>query len=554
MTTNMLPDREARLREIARGAAVRAFGLPERPSGLWFHGDIRDNFYYASHLFAAAADPDSDLPFDRGEAKAAAVRVLGEVLALQNADPAAELYGHWPLGLGPSPREARPNPLPAELMAGLMAYFAARYDAALPEALRAAFREALAHAYRSRFYDKPLRAFNHHEAKYTALKLIFGRRFADASLLADGRRSLKRTLAHVRERGMAEYGALPWFWHWVQAFTCALELAGDGGGREDEEERADLRGLLDWLWNERALYYLKGAWAAPHFRALAHDLPKDGNVLFDYAQFGDFPLPADLPRLEYAGLLFYEAPEEARRTALDRRKPAEVRKRIASEGGGEETALHAYTYMTARFAAGGVLERREEFDNEQHRWDVTLPLLASGSVNKAYFFHPGRGYAEGDPRHRSGHEQVLFHKNVVMALYDIPETEDGRIVGVLPKGEWIAAGNALHALVNDVYLTVYLMQPFALREEPDRMTVVCPGRRHGVVVEAMSAEDADCMGIDGLEALIAGRKQRPPVFGDGEALRIDYVTRQGQPLRLRWDDAYGTPASEPANSGGGAWR
>jgi hypothetical protein len=86
------------------------------------------------------------------------------------------------------------------------------------------------------------------------------------------------------------------------------------------------------------------------------------------------------------------------------------------------------------------------------------------------------------------------------------------------------------------------------------MTVVCAGRRHGVVVEAMSAEDADCMGIDGLEALIAGRKQRPPVFGDGEALRIDYVTRQGQPLRLQWDDAHGTPAGEPANSGGGAWR
>ena len=106
---------------------------------------------------------------------------------------------------------------------------------------------------------------NHHEAKYTATKLIFGHRFNDKELLEDGKQSLRDTLTLLRREGMAEYGRLPWFWHWTQAFTCALELM------EEPELKRELHELLDELWSLRTSYYLKGAWLEP--------TPEDGRMM-----------------------------------------------------------------------------------------------------------------------------------------------------------------------------------------------------------------------------------------------------------------------------------
>lgn len=95
---------------------------------------------------------------------------------------------------------------------------------------------------------------------------------------------------------MPEYGSLPWFWHWVQAFTCALELVPP----EDTELTTSLKEMLDHLWNVRAEFYLRGAWVGAHSRGWPHDVPGDANVLHDYVQFGDFQLPEMMPRTEYA--------------------------------------------------------------------------------------------------------------------------------------------------------------------------------------------------------------------------------------------------------------
>lgn len=40
-----------RKKEICELAARKALELPFQSSGLWFHSDIRDNFYYAIHLY-----------------------------------------------------------------------------------------------------------------------------------------------------------------------------------------------------------------------------------------------------------------------------------------------------------------------------------------------------------------------------------------------------------------------------------------------------------------------------------------------------------------------
>ncbi|RRJ66812.1 hypothetical protein EHV15_30705 [Paenibacillus oralis] len=60
---------QKRMKEIAGKAACRAWNQPLLNSGLWFHGDVRDNFYYASYLFAAVADAGEKPPFDRDEGR-----------------------------------------------------------------------------------------------------------------------------------------------------------------------------------------------------------------------------------------------------------------------------------------------------------------------------------------------------------------------------------------------------------------------------------------------------------------------------------------------------
>lgn len=286
---------------------------------------------------------------------------------LQNRQPGTELYGHWPLGLNPVPRDASPHELPVELMGNLMAYFCKRYGGALNAQLRIVLNTAFGHIYRSDFYRKPVVTFGHHEAKYTAAKLIFGTLFADEILLEDGRQSLKDTLAYIRTKGMPEYGSLPWFWHWVQAFTCALELVPP----EDTELTTSLKEMLDHLWNVRAEFYLRGAWVGAHSRGWPHDVPGDANVLHDYVQFGDFQLPERMPRTEYAGLLFYQVSDEILAAAMNRQTPVEVGKitqKVVPTDPQPQPLLHSYAYITEEFAAGGMWERVEEFDNEQLRW------------------------------------------------------------------------------------------------------------------------------------------------------------------------------------------
>jgi len=507
---------EQRQQEIVRRVALLAQQQPVLSSGLWFHHDIRDNFYYAAYLFAASADPACPVPFDKEMTLASSSQMLLKVLKLQDRDPQSETYGHWPLYLDPVPKQAKPSPLPVELMGILMAFFYRDHKDYMSPPLQDAFEAAFEHIYRSRFYEKDQPGFGHRDAKYIAAKLIFGQMFRDYALVEDGHRSLVRMLRHLRENGMAEYGALPWFWHWIQAFTAAWELI------DDVDVNRDLGDMLDYLWHERSLYYLKGTWVGPHARAWPHDVPLDANVLFDYVQFGDFPLPVDMPRTEFAGFLFYEAPEDVRRNALDRSMPTEVRKLSRTDGAeGKPPVVHRYAYITEDYATGGVWERVAEFDNEQHRWDVTLPLTESASINQAFFFHPVGPFAEEDPRHESDAMEVMFHKNVVLALYPVPEGEETPVLGVLPKGEWLQEEIALYGRTGQAYIAVHLQRPYELEERSDRWNVRLPGGPCGVVVEVLGAAEAERLCLGSLAEFAAVMRDRAPAFAP-DASKVVY--------------------------------
>jgi hypothetical protein len=488
---------QQRQAEIVRIIALQAQNQPLLESGLWFHNDIRDNFYYASYLFAAAADAGMQATLHSpADAKKKAEAVLAKVLKLQQNDPEQPLYGHFPLHLNPSPEEACPHELPVELMGSLMAYFYTRYEYELSEELNEAFETALKHIYLGGFFRKPLQLFNHHEAKYTAAKIIFGQRYEDRELTEDGIASLQRTMERLTAQGMPEYGALPWFWHWAQAFTCAWELTSE------PEVKQQLADLLDFLWRERSLFYLKGAWVGAHSRGWPHDAPADRNVLHDYVQFGDFPLGEAMPRTEYAGFLCYPAPGDARERALEHVQPAEVRKQIIKIDTGEEIPLHSYVYVTKDYAAGGIWERVKEFDNEQIRWMVSFPVTGDLSVNQLYFFHPGDDYREGDPRHQSEYAEVLYDKNRILTLFPVPDhAKHQEIIGVLPKGTWIREEAGLFGQVQNCFISILVKGSYTVQQLESYDEVRLHGEPAAIAVEVIGSDEAEQLGIQNVSSL-----------------------------------------------------
>lgn len=519
-----------RQREILKRAAEYANRHQVQPGGLWFYTDVRNNFYYAAALFAASCDSDVELSFDRMEGRRLASAILARVLELQDTDPASPTYGHWPLRLTPDSDQTEPHALPVEIMGSLMVFFYRKYGSELEKSIAASFEAAFRMIYDGGFFRREIQVYSHHEAKFTAAKLIFGQLFQDLALLEDGRRSLHSLIVRLKEKGMPEYGCLPWFWHWVQAFTCAWELA------DQPDIRSELSVMLDWLWEERACFYLKGAWAGPRSRSWPHDVPKDSNVLFDYVQFGDFKLPEAMPRLEFAGLLFYAAPERAKRIALGRTEPVEVVRRIYPAGAGEGSVLHSYTYMTERYAVGGIAERVQEFDNEQLRFTITFPVPDDFGVNHAYFFHPGEGFDFSglDLRHQSGHMELMVQKGTAMALFSIPDRESDRIIGVLPKGRWVRSqnSNSLFGWVYGVYVKVHMMRMFEVEERVDRLLVRSKGRENGVVMEVVEPEHHALAIVQDVLQFADWADGNSPAWGL-EPLRIAYRNADGEVLVLK---------------------
>jgi hypothetical protein len=517
---------DPRKREVIHQIATEAVGLPMLDSGLWFHNDIRNNFYYASYLFAAAEDVTLPVLFDRMEARGKASRILALIMGLQDQSPIRSTYGHWPLSLGASPKAAPFNTLPVELMGILLAFFHKEYSAKLEPALQDSISKALNHIYRSQFYRKPLLHYGHHEAKYTASKLVFGQLYEDQELLEDGYQSLMDTLQRVTTKGMSEYSALPWFWHWVQAYTCVWLFT------DEERVRAGAAKLLDYLWTLRSHYYIRGAWAGPHSRGLAHDIPRDGNVLFDYVQFGNFELPGQLPRTEYAGFLFYEAPASVRARALNHSQPAEVKRLIPRTPGIEGEPLHSYVYMTEHYAIGGMWERAEEFDNEQHRWDITFPLQADVATNQAYFFLPAVDNEASDLRHQGGRSEVLFHRNVIIALYPDAAKHPLPLSGCLPKGTWLEDKHALFGQCGQVFIAVFIKQAYGLEEQSGLNLVTSAGGPNGVVIECIDVIEAEQKGYRNLEQFAEAMRQRMPLYSDIESVGIAYTALSGDLLKL----------------------
>jgi hypothetical protein len=224
--------------------------------------------------------------------------------------------------------------------------------------------------------------------------------------------------------------------------------------------------------------------------------------------------------------------------------------RFAKIDGTVTEEAHTYVYITSDYAVGGVWERRDEFDNEQQRWDITLPLTSpaiagASNVNQALFFHPGAKYKAGDDRHASPYGEVLFHKDCAIQLWKLPDGLDAKeahqeIVGCLPKGEWLFEKQGGCGLVGDVYIGFYLMNDLSFTEKTDRISITSSLRDglNGIVIEAVSCKEAAVLGIKGLAGWAESLNSRRAAFtelseaGEEGKLSLVYQTRNNDTLSI----------------------
>jgi len=435
----------------------------------------------------------------------------------------------------PEPIKAETNSLPVEFFGSFLLHFSEKYKGTFSEKLQEEVNKVLKSIYYSNLKSRKPEIFNHHETKIFVIQLMYGQYFNDAAMKHNGFCYLKAVYDHTAEYGIREYGSLPWLWHWIQSVTFAQEYL------RDEPIKEVLTNLLNLLWKERAAFYLKGAWVGAHSRCLPHDVPNDENTLIDYIQFGDFPMPSSITRLEAAGFLSYQVPEPIHELAVNRLQPVEVKKRIQLVTGEEEKdSLHHYAYITSSYAIGGMWERTEEYLNEQHRWDISLPVKNNDTINQVYFFHPGDGYQEDiqDERHQSRYCEVLFHKNVVCALYHgFPNESHPFIVGFLPKGEWLQDGKNLYGRVGDVFIAIHLANPFSLIEKGRNLLVKSFGSSNGIAIEVLSEYEINSRNIHNFMEFTQYMESQTFIFElqGGDELAIQYQTTQGDQLKLEYD-------------------
>jgi hypothetical protein len=526
-----------RRREVLRLAAETAIRLPLR-DGLWFPNDLEMNMYYAMHLFAAALDESFELTSDRKLCLGMASEMIIRFLLEQDRDMGSFGYGHWPRQ--PTPEGSKSvdvDPSMIEMVGCVLIFFQQKYNAFFSEELQDEIKLSVHHLFQSKMYLNTPNSGNYEEARWRIMQLMLGWLYDDKFLLEASHSRMRELLKQFRTIGTREYGTLPWTWHWIQTVSFAWEIVDVPSIRDTMTE------LLELLWKERALFYLRGAWIGPHSRFSEQDVPQDRNVLFDYVMFGDFRLPVKLDRLEAAGLTSYEAPY----SVLKHVQPK------AGEGGGEELKrlvpgpivlfskkpdirYHCYTYRTGQYAVGGMYEFAREKDNAQHRWDISFPIDQCQGANQAFFCRPGRT-SQGTDWQSCACCEILLDRNVAAAVY--PVCPDGcveKIVGCLPLGEWVQDKLSLFGKLGDCFLAVYLSNEFQVVEKESYLAVESSGEACAVVMEVVTVAEAAERSIPDLRVFSEKMQLRAPIFSsDRQRIEAAYSSFKGRRLLLQAD-------------------
>lgn len=307
---------------------------------------------------------------------------------------------------------------------------------------------------------------------------------------------------------------------------------------DDPQFRHRARMVLDLLLADFATEHLAGQYAGAHgYNRTPNNLSR-GTSGLSWLLFGAGKMTPSAELL-FATLSSYEVPAVVLGMGINRdesyvhreRKPSAAlyRRGLAGTNLGR---VQKYTYITGDYALGSMIGEITH-PYAQQSWAVnyvsksdahpvffaTHPYAGDDRLGM-FFPDPLRVVAStislydttfADPQKIYGaspYETIFQHRNVLIALYDIPESAANPwITGILSKDITVretSDNGWILCHMERVFLAIRFLQPVDFEEHPDGWRLVSHGRRNAVIVELASLED--CPSFDEFKRRFAETK------------------------------------------------
>lgn len=331
---------------------------------------------------------------------------------------------------------------------------------------------------------------------------------------------LEQWMQRVATQGQSEFDSPAY----LSSFLAPLMLLYDFV--KDEELRQRSRMIIDLLLADFAAEHLAGHYAGGHSRLpaplnLAPSRSQAAGLAWMLFGAGEMTAAGIGADLLFAALSSYEVPEvvlgmgiNRNQTYVHRERKAHAalyRRHLARD---DVRAVQKYTYVTRDYAIGS-LTGAIHHPYEQQSWCISH---SAGDHHPLFFVtHPYAGdqtlgmffpdpppvlakdmaaQQAGSPEKLYGaspFEKVLQHRNVLIALYDIPASAaNPRINAFLSKNATVhERGDSgwILSQAGRTFLAVRFLRPVTWHEIPEGWQLVSYGRRNAVIVEVSSVDD-----------------------------------------------------------------
>jgi len=331
---------------------------------------------------------------------------------------------------------------------------------------------------------------------------------------------------------------------------------------DDPQFRHRARMILDLLLADFATEHLAGQYAGAHAYYRATNNPARGISGLSWLLFGARKMTPSVELL-FAALSSYEVPAVVLGMGVSRsesyvhreRKPhgALYRRGLANNNARD---VQKYTYLTGDYALGSMIGElthpyaqqswafRYESEGDRHPIFFAAHPYAGDERLGMFFPDPLRvvtstvnlyDSAFGDPKKLYGaspYEIIFQHRNVLIALYDIPENAanpwiTGFLSNDIPVRESSENGWIL-CHMGRVFVAIKFLRPVDFEEQPDGWRLVSHGRRNTVIVELGSLDD--CPSFEEFKRRFSETKVASKNTGD--AVELTYTSSYGDVFEM----------------------
>jgi len=307
---------------------------------------------------------------------------------------------------------------------------------------------------------------------------------------------------------------------------------------DDPQFRHRARMVLDLLLADFATEHLAGQYTGAHvYNATTNNFSRGASGL-SWLLFGAGKMTPSAELL-FAALSSYEVPVVVLGMGINRDESYVHRERkshgaLYRRGLAGKTvgSVQKYTYLTGDYALGSVLGEITH-SYAQQSWAVNY--VSEGDAHPVFFAtHPYAGDDRlgmffpdplrvvtstvslydttfADPKKNYGaspYETIFQHRNVLIALYDIPESAGNPwITGFLSKDIAVRESSDdgwILCHMGRVFLAIKFLRPVDFEEHTDGWRLVSRGRRNAVIVELASIEE--CPSFDEFKRRFAETK------------------------------------------------